>query len=135
MRKTHFNHNNEALKFISYKRTPNIIITAATPKIKGHNLKGRKETLNPVINDKPAIATSMRADNQYIIRAVSLEESPRKVTEIMRMPMKTSVRLSLSHSIFKIFLLSSEISPKSFTTELVGNMWAIPQNIGIIAPI
>lgn len=92
---------------------------AEVEKIIGQSLNGRKSIRKPVNNDRIAIAnnTPITDRDRFLFNLLSVF-SFAKIT--IKMPRKISVRPSTSHSIVMINLLSSEISPKFFTTLEVG---------------
>jgi hypothetical protein len=96
-----------------------------TEKMRGHSLKGRKFTPNPVNKDNIAMENNIQIINMYTFFANLLLVSVFVVT-IVNIPRKIKANPSTIHSIVIISLLSDDISPKSRTTPAVGNKWAVP---------
>jgi len=86
----------------------------------------------PVNEVHIAITTNIPADILYIRAETGFCEPAITVTRNTSRPMKHKVIPSDAHSIVIILVLSSDISPKPLTTDLVGMICAVP-HIKIIA--
>ena len=106
-----------------------------TEKINGHNLNGKKAMLKPVNSDNTAIENSINAHETNTTFTVVLLSLFVIVSSTASSPINSNVSPSLIHSIRIILVLSGEIAPNPFTTEFVGNRWAIPQMIFSNPPI
>jgi len=117
-----------------YINTPSNINTPDNVKIIGHNLNTMKFTLAPVNSER--IAKQKSNTEQEINTECETRFPPPSIRDIIitNNPTNISVNPSIIHSIVIMFLLSSLISPKSFTTPLVAKRWALPQTIVKIAP-
>jgi hypothetical protein len=110
-------------------------MTATVVNINGHIFVGMLEVLAPVNAVHVAMTINIPADILNTIRESSLVVPPRILVKSANAPIKQSVNPSATHSIKMNFLLSSEISPKPFTTVLAAIIWAIPHPMVIIEPI
>ena len=110
-------------------------MTATAVKINGHIFVGMLEVLAPVSAVQIAMTINTPADILNTTRDSSLVVPPRILVKSTSTPMKQSVNPSATHSIKMNFLLSSEMSPKPFTTALAAIICAIPHPMLIIEPI
>jgi hypothetical protein len=106
--------------FSNYNKLPVSIKIPDIEKIIGHNLYGRKFTLNPVENDNIDKEKRKTEDAIQIILEVIFSMSPMVVTSNTKVPAKINENPSVIHSILRIFLLSIEISPNPLITDFVG---------------
>jgi hypothetical protein len=87
-------------------------------KMKGHNLKGRKRILNPVMNETTDRIFNTTTDNQYTTCETGLVKSV-IVTAATRAPIKTRVTPSTIHSMVMTRLLSRDTLPNPRTMPAV----------------
>ena len=111
-----------------------IINIADKEKIIGHNLYGKKLTLNPVKSEIIANTNKKTAVRRKTKLEIILSWF-KKVDPAHKSPIKIRKIPSIIHSIVMIRLLSVVISPKPLTTDFVGNKCAIPQIIVIVEPM
>jgi len=87
---------------------------------------GTIDVFAPVNPVSTAIAISMPADARYTITETGSGNPTDLVIDSVSAPMKHIARPSATHSILMMRLLSSDIAPKPWTTDLVGTIWAMP---------
>jgi hypothetical protein len=117
----------------TYKEQPGKISTADAANNTGHNLNGKRLTLNPV-NSDTSVRMIKAAEEERQINPDTTEKGSIFVTPATIAPIKISKIPSTFHSIVIMFLLSALISLNPLTTPLVGKRCAAPHITEIIDP-
>ena len=101
----------------------------------GQIIIGTTDVRAPVNEVHSAMTTNIPADILYTRAETGSCEPTITVTRNPSRPIKHKVIPSAAHSIAIILLLSSDISPKPLTTDLVGMICAMPHMKIIAEPI